>query len=365
VPPDLFSTDKVLQRVDMQKATAETSIALDAPKGLLDHFVAHMRDDHDLVFDVSDAGVHNFEQAGYRIELALEHRALRVLLEAPSLRDMDFSKEGMVHHIAEFDPLAAQNIRWKNEKAGIGETPANFRLLTLRKSVVLFDGMQRVTLHYPDIDKLLHQGIHFRLILPCDPSRSPVWPVMGANGAPVWPQGEDALHARYITIKNIRADLQEVDIDIVHHKGGMVSDWAQGAGVGDVVGAMGPTGMKRLPDAKSYFIAADGTGLPAVAQFITGLPKEAVGDIVVSLPDDVDPYSYFPKSQLRLHQIAPCAFEEGILDLAQTLTVAGETEYCFFAGEFGNAQSLRRHFKKSLGLDKSGQLSTAYWRRDG
>ena len=347
----------------MQKAIAETSITLDAPSRLLDHYVEHMREDHDLFFDISDAGVYSFEQSGYRIELELKPSALRVMLEAPSARDMTFSKEGMVHHIAEFDPVAAQNIRWKNEQAGVGVTPANFRLLTVRNSVEVFDGMQRVTLHYPDIDSLQGHGIHFRLILPCNPSRPPVWPVMGPNGAPVWPEGEDKLHARYITLKNIRADLQEVDIDIVHHDAGPVSQWACGAAAGDVVGAMGPTGMHRLPDARSYFIAADGTGLPAVAQFMSRLPADDVGDVVVALPQTVDPLDYFPKSKLKLHVLPPHEFEARVLDLAKDLTVPGETDYGFFAGEFCNAQSMRGHFKKTLKLDKTSQISTAYWRR--
>ena len=111
----------------MQKAIAETSITLDAPSRLLDHYVEHMREDHDLFFDISDAGVYSFEQSGYRIELELKPSALRVLLEAPSARDMTFSKEGMVHHIAEFDPVAAQNVRWENEQAGVGVTPTAFR----------------------------------------------------------------------------------------------------------------------------------------------------------------------------------------------------------------------------------------------
>jgi len=289
---------------------------------------------------------------------------LRVLLEAPTARDMGFSKEGMVHHIAEIDPVAAQNIRWKNEQAKVGAAPANFRLLTVRKSRLLFEGMQRVTVHYPDIDRLQGHGIHFRLILPCNKSRPPVWPVMGPNGAPVWPVGADELHARYVTLKNIRADLEEVDIDIVRHGTGIVSQWAQNASQGQLVGAMGPAGMKNLPEAKSYFLAADGTGLPAVAQLLSRLPQDAVGDVVVALPPSVDPRSYLPESGLTFHTLSPDTFEGNVVEMAERLTVKDETGYAFFAGEFGNAQSLRAHFKKGLGLDKTTQISATYWRRD-
>ncbi|MEM5519053.1 siderophore-interacting protein [Sulfitobacter sp. AS59] len=348
----------------MQKATAETTISLATPQALLGQFVAHMRDDHGMAFNVADDGAHSFENDGYRIELHAQDRGLRIRLEAPDENAMSFSKEGIVHHVEEFDTAAAASIRWDNEQARIGTPPENFRVLTVRKSEQVFDGMQRVTLHYPDIETLQTRGIHLRMILPRDPSRVPVWPVMGENGAPVWPVGADELHARYVTLKNIRADLEEVDIDIVRHGTGIVSQWAQNASQGQLVGAMGPAGMKNLPEAKSYFLAADGTGLPAVAQLLSRLPQDAVGDVVVALPPSVDPRSYLPESGLTVHTLSPDAFEENVVEMAERLTVKDETGYAFFAGEFGNAQSLRAHFKKGLGLDKTTQISATYWRRD-
>jgi NADPH-dependent ferric siderophore reductase len=348
----------------MQKTTAETTISLAAPQALLGQFVAHMRDDHGMFFNVSDDGAHSFENDGYRIELRPQHLGLRIRLEAPDEHAMSFTKEGIVHHVEEFDTAAAESIRWNNEQAAIGNTPENFRVLTVRKSEQVFDGMQRVTLHYPDIKTLQTRGIHLRLILPCDPSRVPVWPVMGENGAPVWPVGADQLHARYVTLKNIRADLEEVDIDIVRHGTGVVSQWAQNAAAGQLAGAMGPTGMDRLPEAKSYFIAADGTGLPAVAQLLSRLPQDAVGDVVVALPVSVDHRSYLPHSGLNIHTLLPQEFEENVVAMAERLTQQGETGYAFFAGEFANAQSLRAHFKKGLGLDKTTQISATYWRRE-
>ena len=348
----------------MQKATAETTISLASPQALLSAFIDHMRDDHGMVFHVAEDGAHSFENDGYRIEIQPKDLALRILLEAPSESDMRFSKEGIVHHVGEFDAIAAQSIRWKNERAEVGTTPENFRLLTVVKSELLFEGMQRVTLHYPDIAELQERGIHLRLILPNDTSRAPLWPLMGENGAPVWPTGDDTLHARYVTLKNIRPDLEEVDIDIVHHDNGPISHWAQNACTGQLVGAMGPTGKDHLPVAKSYFIAADGTGLPAVAQLLSQLPKDATGHVIVALPDAVKCADYLPQSGLTYHALRPHEFEGEILELARQLTLKGETGYAFFAGEFTNAQSLRGHFKKELGLDKTTQISAAYWRRE-
>ena len=343
-------------------ASAKTTIPLDAPQDMLSQILSHLRDDHGMAFRAKGAGGHVYEQDGYRVEFALRTGALDVRLKAPGESAMQFSKEGMVHHIAEFDPALAEGIRWQGLSQEAGTAPSNFRLLTVRNSEVLFEGMQRVTLHYPDIGKLARQGLHLRLVLPCDPARRPVWPVMGANGAPVWPQGEDALHARYVTLKNIRPESEEVDIDIVRHGAGLISRWAHGAREGQQIGAMGPVGISALPEAASYFIAADGTGLPVVAQLLSRLTQDAVGDVVVALPDTVRPDAYLPPTNLRVHCLPPAVFDAQVFDTALELTTPG-TEYGFFAGEFANAQRLRKHFKGPLGLGKSQQLSTAYWRK--
>lgn len=343
-------------------ASAQTTLSLDAPQDMVTKILSHLKDDHGMAFRPKGAGGHVFEQDGYRIEFALRPRALEVRLQAPSDSAMQFSKEGMVHHIAAFDPALAETIRWQGLAQKVGAAPSNFRLLTLLRSRRLFEGMQRVTLHYPDIGALSAQGLHLRLILPCDPARPPVWPVMGANGAPVWPKGPDALHARYVTLKNIRPEREEVDIDVVRHGAGLISRWAQEARTGAKIGAMGPVGLSTLPQAPSYFIAADGTGLPIVAQLLARLPRDAKGDVVVALPQSLRPQDYLPPSSLRLHQLPPQVFDRDILGAAQRLTKPG-TGYGFFAGEFTTAQQLRDHFKGPLGLGKGQQMSTAYWRR--
>jgi NADPH-dependent ferric siderophore reductase len=346
----------------MTIAKAKTTIPMDAPQEMLSRILSHLVDDHGMAFRAKGATGHVFEQDGYRVEFDLCAGGLEVSLQAPGENAMQFSKEGMVHHVAEFDPALADRIRWQGITQEAGATPQNFRLLTVLNSEILFEGMQRVTLHYPDIAELAAQGLHLRLILPRDLSRAPVWPVMGANGAPVWPKGADELHARYVTLKNIRAAREEVDIDVVRHGSGLISQWAQNAHAGQRIGAMGPVGISALPEASSYFLAADGTGLPAVAQLLARLPEDAVGDVVAALPRGVSYRDYLPKTKLRVHALPPAAFEAEVLGHAQALTDDG-LGYAFFAGEFRNAQQLRGHFKTTLGMDKTRQICTAYWRR--
>ena len=130
-----------------------------------------------------------------------------------------------------------------------------------------------------------------------------------------------------------------------------------------MVGVMGPIGSARLKCSQNLFLAADGTGLGMVARLLEAAPDDATGTVVVAVPKDCDIASYFPKTRLSIITVDPEKFEQEVFDLAVDLTEPGKTGYAFFAGEFQNAQDLRKMFKGRLGLDKNTQLSTAYWRR--
>ena len=121
--------------------------------------------------------------------------------------------------------------------------------------------------------------------------------------------------------------------------------------------------MAVLKHSENLFLAAGGTGLAAVARLLETASEGATGHAVVAVPSDYDVKEYFPKTQFDIHAIDPARFAHEIVAKATRLTTPGETRYAFFAGEFQNAQDLRKMFKTRLHLDKTSQLSTAYWRQ--
>ena len=216
-------------------------------------------------------------------------------------------------------------------------------MLTVLDSRELFAGMQRVTLLYPGIAANAHEGAHLRMFIPTP------------DGTP---------HARYMTMKQIDLTAQTVSIDIVHHSDGPISQWSQSVSQSDMIKVTGPAGMLTLPKAQRYFLAADRTGLPCIARYLETLHPDSTGDVVVAAPHDCDLGHYFPTTNLTVHPISPDVFEAEVLKKALALTKPGCTDYAFFAGEFQNAQALRRHFKDELGLNKLSQVSASYWRRN-
>lgn len=345
------------------KFETHTTIPLAEPASIMSMFITHIEEENDLSFDPAEDGAWFCEHQGYGIRFQVVQQGLYVKLTGPNEEVFVFFKEEIADHIAEIDPTAATNIRWSSEQSQSGDLPPNFKVLTVRNSEEIFSGMQRVTLYHEDVRSLASHDVHLKLMLPLQSHRKAQWPRMASNGAPIWPQGEDQLHARYVTLRHIRANEGEVDIDIVHHHNGLISDWAIGASPGQTVGVMGPAGTALLQHDDNLFLAADGTGIAAIARLLETASPNATGHVVAAIPADYEIERYFPKTGLTLHSIDPKTFENEIFDMAKQLTSPRETSYAFFAGEFQNAQDLRKMFKTRLGLGKGEQMSTPYWRK--
>lgn len=241
--------------------------------------------------------------------------------------------------------------------------PSNFRVLRASRRQAVHPGLIRVTLEGVDVEALTKDGIHMRLMMPAQRGRKPVWPVINENGATVWPQGDDTLHTRYVTIRAIRPDAREVDVDIAHHAGGLISDWAALEGDDQEVGVMGPAGDPRLEHTENVVLAADVTGLPAIARLIESVQGQVSGHLFVAAPSQQALEDYLPRSSLKMTAIDPARFTDEVADHIRNCTT-DPVSYGWFAGEFKGAQAVRRVFKDSFGLAKKTQLSVAYWKQD-
>jgi len=344
----------------MMSVKSEALIELPEPANVLSFFINHVREEHEMEFDVLEDGGRFLEMPPMRIELRVEEHGLRVSLFGPDQESLAFLKEDLIEHVTELDEEVASKVRWSGEVTQAGDLPMNFKVLRVSSSIRFSQNLQRVTLTSEEIASLAQGGSHIRLRLPLDTNRAAVWPHMAENGVPIWPEGEDKLHARFVTIKHVRDDT--IDVDIVRHQGGLVSEWAETAAPGDVVGMMGPAGVERLPKEGEVFLAADETGLPSIARLISTATREITGHAIVAATEDLDLGEYLPASRLSIERMDPDEFRSKVLERANQLTQPGSTIYGYFAGEFGNAQDMRTMFKSRLGLDKTTQLSVAYWR---
>ncbi|MEP3301842.1 MAG: siderophore-interacting protein, partial [Roseibium sp.] len=230
---------------------AQTTVVVTDPGSVLDALLEHLKS-HDLNhIDQGDGSVLIPIDADSTILVSKAPETLTFAVSAPSPNKLFVFKEGVVRHLEELTPQAAASIRWsddlQSERASDNIRPPNFHLLHLSGKSEIFPGLLRLTLDCKTANLLQKDGIHVKLMLPSDATRAPQWPHVASNGATLWPKGEDELHVRYYTLKDVRADVSEVDIDIVRHKGGMIADWAERAVAGDTIGLMGPGGGETAP----------------------------------------------------------------------------------------------------------------------
>lgn len=349
---------------EQTRLRTETVIPTADAESLLSVIKAELAE-HDVSVQESGDGrtIAELSPYGMRIEFQKGAEGLTVRLAAREAGHLFFMKESLVGHTQKHDPEAAEAIRWSDQDAALARPP-NFNVFDVVSAGDVGDGLRRVTLRGANVARFETGGLHFRAILPKTPGRAPVWPTVAANGTTRWPSGEDELHARALTVRHVHSDRGEIDVDIAVHAGGLISDWAATAAPGDVLGVMGPGGETQLPVSTGLLLAADRTGLPAMARLLALLPEDADGDAIVALPSVDAARAYLPATGLRLHALPDPDFRGGVRQAVRAIGDAHTIRYLWFAGEFADTQAIRAYAKGELGLDKTGQSCIAYW-RDG
>ncbi len=301
------------------------------------------------------------EAMGCRVEMQGLATAVDIRIETPTDNFMIFIRDEIVEHVGEIDLQAAQSTRWSGG-IEVGELPSNFRILRAVRRQEIFPGFIRVTLAGVDVQALTSGGIHIKVMMPAERGRKPVWPVISENGGIAWPEGDDELHARFVTIRHIRLQEREIDIDIAHHAGGLISDWAALEGDDQEVGVMGPGGDTDLLATENVILAADLTGLPALARLIEASQGRVTGCLFAAAPSQKMLEDYLPPSGLQVTALNPATFADDVVGGVSHCTT-DTVPYAWFAGEFTTARKLRAVLQERFGLYKKQQHSMAYWRQ--
>jgi NADPH-dependent ferric siderophore reductase len=93
---------------------------------------------------------------------------------------------------------------------------------------------------------------------------------------------------RRYTIRHLRADVGELDLDVVLHGDGPGAAWGASARPGDLVEFQGPRGKLELRSAPAHLLVGDESALPAIAAITEALPphERAVAVVEVHDPDE-------------------------------------------------------------------------------
>jgi NADPH-dependent ferric siderophore reductase len=336
-------------------------VRLDEPRLVLDRLCAHYAE-HGAVEQTDDEG--RIRIAYGDAVLSVSDGRLRMEVEASDETNLAYVKMGLVHHLRAFAKRETPAVRWSGDGA-VGVRPPFFREMTVVKAFDITPSMRRVVLRGHDLDRFAVGGLHVRLVFP-PRGRAPIWPVLGEDGCPAWPGGEDALTARVYTIRHLDLEEGEVSVDILRHDGDATpgSHFAVNACPGDVVGMTGPGGG-GIPEARSIVLLGDETAIPAIAR------------ILGALEPGVRARAYIEVAGPGEEQSLPCAVgthvewlhrgrgSASLADVARKLTpeTLGDDTFVWAGCEFADFKAIRRHCRDVLKHPRERHLVVAYWRK--
>jgi NADPH-dependent ferric siderophore reductase len=172
----------------------------------------------------------------------------------------------------------------------------------------------------------------------------------------VTPPGQ--FQSRYYTV---RAHTDGVlSLDVVLHDAGLVTDWVVGGCVDDEVVVTAPSGsFAPTADAGWLLLAADLTGLPAVARIIESRP-DLPTRVWIEAPEPV--VDYLPPSiEVSWHRPPQSAVSD-LARVVEGIQWPNDAGYFWMAGESAQMRAVRRHLMRDRALPKSAYHVMGYWR---
>ncbi|WP_462188689.1 MULTISPECIES: siderophore-interacting protein [unclassified Frankia] len=252
----------------------------------------------------------------------------------------------------------------ENRPAPRHARPAPRRLRVVRVTPLTGD-MVTVTLGGPALAgfSLPRAAQHVKIFLPADGQTEPTVPGWGPDGRPVFPAGAPRPIVRTYTPRRFDAEALELEIEMLLHGEGPAGRWAGTARPGDHLAIAGPGGGYEVrTSAAHHLLAADETGLPALATVLERLPTRVPVTVVAEVRDagrqralPVTPATTV--TWLHRNGGVPGAL---LAEAVEAIPLPAGTA-AWVACEATAVRRIRRHLLAS-GLDRADLSTRGYWR---
>lgn len=233
--------------------------------------------------------------------------------------------------------------------------------------------MVRITFGGPGLESFVTTGVgdeYLRVFFPHGADRQDL-SLPFANGADGWDWPEGAVKAplRTYTVRAVRREPTEIDIDFVIHDGGVAAGWAATAGPGDVVGLNRPSELYAPPTRLDWqLLVADQAGLPAVGRLLTQVPDGVRTKVVVEVPDAAHELTLPTGPGIELTWIhggnghGPSRIADVVRSAPDpTGTASAGHGYIWVAGETSCLRAVRKHLRHERGLPAERYKVVGYW----
>lgn len=346
--------------------TASTEVRLAAPEPVMLRLCARFREFGDVTVDGSCSRIETgFGTAG--LEACKD--CLKILAQGRDKAALAYVKLALAEHLLSFTLDEQPTIVWQGDGAA-GTPLPYFREMRVVRVADVTPRMRRITLAGEDLLRFASSGLHVRLLFPCRRDEAPIWPTMGADGRPCWPDAATRPDIRIYTIRAIDPAKGEVDIDFVLHEGEAMpgARFAAGARPGDLVGMTGPGGGS-VGYADWYLLAGDETALPAIGRILEELPPHARAVVRVEVADEAERQPLASQADLDVQWLLrserPAGATDALVDAVRAVELPADDRSIFvWAGcEYASFRAIRSYLRQERQLVRDQHLVVAYWRR--
>ncbi|MEV1025720.1 siderophore-interacting protein [Streptomyces sp. NPDC050264] len=255
------------------------------------------------------------------------------------------------------------------------QSPTSRRMITLevRRTDRTSPTFSTVTLGGPELEHLLPTGFDqaVRLFLPRAGQTGLTMPTLSNEAwmaqVLLLPKSRRPWVRNY-TIRRVRPELGEVDIEFALHGPTPACSWVLGARPGDQAGIfdMGRTYLPP-PDAEAQLLVADESAVPAVLAILENAPDSLAAEVFLEVPETADiRKDVVAPAGVRVHWLARDGSAEVpgrlALDAVKDAALPPGLSYTWAAGESGLATGVRRHLVRDRGVAKADIAFFGYWR---
>lgn len=237
------------------------------------------------------------------------------------------------------------------------------RVLTVINSIQLTENMQRITFKAEDLSDfdMETEGGYIKLLFNDN----------GETDLSGITEGTRPTMRTY-TVRNLRKEQNELDVDFVRHHhantvisaetGGFASAWSQNAVNGDTISIAGPGSIKGLNHhADWFFLVADMTALPALSAKLEALPVTAVGYAVIEINHQSDKQTLTKPQGIELVWVIKSDEKELTATVRAQEWKVGLVSV-WSACEFNQMRQLRTYFRNEKEVDKDDLYISSYWK---
>ena len=164
--------------------------------------------------------------------------------------------------------------------------------------------------------------------------------------------------SRYYTVRSFDGEVME--LDVVVHDVGLVTEWASRDCRGDTVTLTEPKGSFDLPaDAGWLMLVGDLTAMPAMARIVETHP-DLPTRVWAEVPDDLT--GYLPGTADVTWLGPPEGGGSRLAEVVEGLAWPEGPGYFWMAGESAQMRAIRKHLMRERGLPSSAYDVMGYWR---